>query len=223
MSKIESILTIIMCTAMLGGCSTMMSGATQEVSFQTSPEDVVVTVTARVRGDGPEYAWHDTSRILGKTPLTLQLDKADGQSVVFSKDGYKPVTMKLTTTLDSWFWGNIVFGGVIGSLTDSMSGAVNEYSPSQFFVTLTPDGVSRIENSTLKSQRDKAKEFIVGRYTNLMTNVSQGGGEDFNALMVLLKIEKTQQADALRKIRALFEVYTDAPAFADHVIALYLK
>jgi len=168
MSKNESILTIIVCTAMLGGCASIMHGTSQEMTFQSSPEEVTVTVTGRV---------------IGKTPVTSRLDKKSGQSVVFSKDGYKPVTMELTTTLDAWFWGNIVLGGFIGSTTDYLNGGVHEYSPSQYFVTLTPDGVSSIESSTLKSQREKAKEFIVGHYTNLMANVSRGGGEDFSTLM----------------------------------------
>ena len=208
MRKNESILTTIVCTVLLGGCASIMHGTAQEVTFQSSPEEVTVTVTGR---------------IIGKTPITTRLDKKTGQYVIFSKDGYKPVTMELTTILDSWFWGNIVFGGFPGSTTDSLNGAMNQYSPSQYFVTLTPDSASSIESSTLKSQREKAKEFIVGNYKNLMANVSQGGGEDFNALMRLLNIEKDQQAEALRKIRALSEVYTDAPTLADQVTALYIK
>ena len=208
MIKNESILTIIVCTALLGGCASIMHGTSQEMTFQSSPEEVTVTVSGR---------------IIGKTPVTSRLDKKSGQSVAFSKDGYRPVTMELTTTLDPWFWGNIVLGGFIGSTTDGINGSVNQYSPSQYFVTLTPDGASSIESLTLKSQREKAREFIVGHYKNLMANLSQGGGEDFSALMGLLNIEKDQQADALRKIRALSEVYTDAPTFANQVTALYLK
>lgn len=208
MIKNESILTIIVCTALLGGCASIMHGTSQEMTFQSSPEEVTVTVSGRV---------------IGKTPVTSRLDKKSGQSVAFSKDGYRPVTMELTTTLDPWFWGNIVLGGFIGSTTDGINGSVNQYSPSQYFVTLTPDGASSIESLTLKSQREKAREFIVGHYKNLMANLSQGGGEDFSALMGLLNIEKDQQADALRKIRSLSEVYTDAPTFANQVTALYLK
>jgi len=208
MIKNESILTIIVCTALLGGCASIMHGTSQEMTFQSSPEEVTVTVSGR---------------IIGKTPVTSRLDKKSGQSVAFTKDGYKPVTMELTTTLDPWFWGNIVLGGFIGSTTDGINGSVNQYSPSQYFVTLTPDGASSIESLTLKSQREKAREFIVGHYKNLMANLSQGGGEDFSALMGLLNIEKDQQADALRKIRSLSEVYTDAPTFANQVTALYLK
>ena len=142
--------------------------------------------------------------------------------VAFSKDGYKPVTMQLTTTLDAWFWGNIVLGGFIGSTVDGLSGAVHEYSPTQYFVTLQPAGVSRMESPTLKTERDKAKEFIVRHYTNLIADVSKGVGEDFSALMLLLNIGEDQQADALRKLRALSEVFTDAPEFADQAIARYI-
>ena len=80
-----------------------------------------------------------------------------------------------------------------------------------------------MESTTLKSQRDKAREFIVGRYRNLIADIDKGGGEDFSTLMSLLNIEKDHQADALRKIEDLSEEYRDAPAFADFVIALYLK
>ena len=192
----------------LVGCASIMHGTSQEITFQSSPEDVTVTVNGRV---------------IGKTPITSRLDKESGQAVVFSKDGYKPVTMELATTLDPWFWGNIVLGGFIGSTTDGINGSVHQYSPSQYFVTLTPQGISSVENATLKSQREKAKEFIVGHYTNLLASLSQGGGEDFSALMGLLNVSKEKEADALRKIRALYEVYTDAPAFADQVVVLYLK
>ena len=190
------------------GCASIMTGTSQEMTFQSSPEEVTVTVTGR---------------ILGKTPMTSRIDKKSGQVVIFSKDGYKPVTMQLETSLNPWFWGNILLGGVIGSTTDSINGAVDEYSPSQYFVTLTPDGSGSIESSTLKSQREKAKQFIVGHYSPLLANLSQGGGEDFSTLMGLLNIGKDNEADALRKIKALSEVYTDAPVFADQVIALYLK
>ncbi len=208
MSKSKSILTILMCAAMLGACASIMHGTSQEMTFQSSPEGVTVTVGGRV---------------LGKTPITSRLDKKSGQSVIFSKDGYKPVTMALTTALDSWFWGNIVIGSFIGSTIDGINGAVDEYSPSQYFVTLTPEGATNIESFTLKSPREKAKEFVVAHYANLIANLSASGGEDFSALLGLLHIEKDRQADALRKIQALSQVYSDAPAFADSVIALYLK
>lgn len=200
-------LMIVVCAVMGSGCASIVSGTTQQVSFQSSPDEATVAVSGM---------------IVGKTPITVRLDKKSDQSLVFSKDGYKPITMQLTTSLDPWFWGNIVFGGFIGSTTDGLSGAVHQYSPSQYFVTLQPEGV-RMESPTLKTQHQKAKEFIVSRHSVLLSELSKGGGEEIGELMRILRIEKDKQPDALQKMRALSEIFTDAPTFADQVIALYLK
>ncbi len=218
-----AILTVAAGTLTVAGCATISSGTTQEMSFQSTPEDVIVTLIERVRVEGSDNQFEDKPRILGKTPFTTQLDRAENQSIQFSKPGYKPVTMKLTTTLNGWFWGNIVFGGLVGSTTDNMSGASVEYAPSQFYVTLTPLISSSIERFTGHSDRDKAREFIVRRYSNLMADLSNGKGEDLTTLFRLLRIEPDQDADARHKIQALSEVYTDPAVFANHVTELYLK
>lgn len=203
-----ALLSLLLLFFVLEGCASIMHGNSQEMSFQSSPEEATVTVGGRV---------------IGKTPVTSRLDKKSGQSVVFSKDGYKPVTMALTTSLDSWFWGNILLGGFIGSTTDAINGSVDEYSPSQFFVTLTPVGASGVESSTLKSQREKVREFIVSRYATLLADLSKGSGDEVSALMQLLNLDKDKQADAIQKMLALSKIFTDVPTFADQVIALYLK
>lgn len=60
------------------------------MSFQSSPEEGLISVITRVRlfADGEPAGWRETSRILGKTPMTAQLDKAENQHVRFSKQGY---------------------------------------------------------------------------------------------------------------------------------------
>jgi len=60
--------------ALIGGCATIVSGTTQEVSFQSNPEGAKVTVSGRV---------------IGKTPVTLQLKREKGQSLAFEKEGYE--------------------------------------------------------------------------------------------------------------------------------------
>jgi len=202
-----ALLSCLMLLFVLEGCASIMHGTSQEMTFQSNPDDVTVTVTGRV---------------IGKTPITTRLDKKSGQSVVFTKEGYKPVTMELATTLDPWFWGNIVLGGFIESTTDYINGSVHEYSPNQFFVSLQPVGPV-MESPTLKSQREKAKEFIVSHFENLLADLSKGSGENVSSLMQLLKIEKDKEADAIKKMRSLSELFKDAPTFADQVIALYLK
>ena len=219
----------------LGGCATMVDGSTQKMSFQTTPEDVVVTLIRPINEGGDYWAEKDKQgqrktmsvdverRILGKTPFTLALDRAEGQSVVFSKEGYTPVTMSLTTTTNPWFWGNIFFGGLFATTTDSTSGAIYEYEPSQFLVTLKSDPSTPISQSVGQADRDKALAFIVRRHSAVLASLSQGTGEDWTALMGLLHIAPAQEADARQKLKALALVYPDAGTFATHVTDLYLK
>jgi hypothetical protein len=212
---------LALCSAvlMLPACATLVDGPTQEMTFQSNPEGVTVTVTKRVL----DYdKWIDRDRVLGKTPLTLQMDREEGQRVIFAKEGYKPVEMKLATETNGTFWGNIVIGGLIGSSIDLMSGAVYQYSQSQFFVSLPPDP-NRMDTVALQVEREKAKDFLVRRFTYLVADLSKGEGEDLSATMKVLRVSSGQEGDAKKKLKALSDVYTDPPVFADHVLGLYLQ
>src|SRR5450759_2997518 len=131
--------------------------------------------------------------------------------------------MQLETRMDSWFWVNIVLGGFIGSTTDGISGAINEYSPSQYMVTLQQEGTGPLESNTATDAKQKAKEYIVLTYKNILSDISNGGGQYLTSLFELLKIPKEGQGEATKKIHALSDAYSNIPEFADRVIELYLK
>jgi hypothetical protein len=190
------------------GCASIMDGTTQTVSFHSNPEG------ATVRVDGTT---------LGVTPLAFQLKKSTYHQVNFSKDGFKPLTLPLDSRLDGFFWGNIVLGGAIGSTTDLANGAANEYSPNQFVVSLEPLQANRLNRETLKGPEQKAREFIVLAYSSILTDLTRGQGDYLHSLMGVLGIPIDQQPDAVKKIRALSEAYTNILEFADHTIELYLK
>lgn len=186
----------------LSGCASIVSGPTQELTFQSEPEGATVSTNGRP---------------LGKTPLTVQLDKKSDQTLTFELEGYKTITMPLTTTLDPWFWGNIVLGGFIGSTTDGLSGAVNEYAPSQYFVSLHP------LNGIDKPQKAKAREFIIAGYKSIIDELNTKPGEYVKSLLELLQVQSADQESAIKKIKGLSEVYTDIPTFARQVTDLFIK
>ena len=185
-----------------------MSGRHQEVTFQSNPDGALVTVAGRV---------------IGKTPITTALEKRSGQAIIFSKDGYKQVSMSLETRLNSWFWGNIVCGGLIGSSTDGINGAVYEYSPSQYMVSLPPEGSTSIDSKTSEPVRQKAKDFIVINYQDIVVDLRKGEGQYMTSLMDMLKIPSDAKDQAIKKIRGLSEAYTNISEFADHVVEIYVK
>ena len=169
-------------------CTTIIKGRYQEVSFQSVPESATVTI------DG---------RIIGKTPLTANLKKQSGQAVIFEKDGYKPITMSLETRMSGWFWGNIVFGGLIGSTTDGATGAVQEYSPSQYMITLQPITSNPLSSDLQRPKGDRMKSFIIAGYSNIRTDLNSGSGPYVSSLLELLNVPKEKSEDATKTLKLL--------------------
>ncbi|MCM2303551.1 MAG: PEGA domain-containing protein [Elusimicrobia bacterium] len=191
----------------LSACASIVSGGTQPVTFNSAPDGATVTLNGLA---------------IGKTPITTAIKKKSGQTLIFSKEGYKPVTMQLETRMNGWFWGNIAFGGLIGSTTDGLSGAVHEYSPSQYMVSLQPEGTGALESKTTIASRQKAKEFILISYKNIQSDLSTGDGEYLNSLLELLKVPKEGKVEAVKKLRALAGVYPNILEFTERVLDLYL-
>jgi len=199
---------LILLLFLTSSCATIISGTTQEVTFNSEPQDVEVTVGGKV---------------LGKTPLTIQLDKKGGQSVEFNLEGYKRQTRALTTSMDGWFWGNIllIYGVFFGSTTDGVSGSIHEYSPSQYYVTMVTDSSNPVNSIT--SEKSKVKEFIVISYTQIIRDLAKGEGEYLDSLVSMLKIEDSNRSESIKKIKSLSEVYTIIPDFAEQVANYFIK
>lgn len=206
--KISSLNLILALVVSMSGCSTVISGKTQTVSFQSSPTGATVNINGSP---------------IGVTPITTMIEKKSDQTLTVSKEGYKTFTTAMTTSLDPWFWGNIVLGGFFGSTTDGATGAMHQYSPSQYIITLEPDGTSKINASTEKSKKDKAREFIVLSYNQIMSDLSKGSGNYLSSLVNILEIPKSEEGSSIKRIKSMSEAFPDIVQFADQISAAYIK
>ena len=126
----------LMCASALlfaqSGCATIVSDKSYPVTFISEPAGAKVEVKDQ----------KGVTRFSGVTPTTATLDAGNGYftraryTVTSSKEGYTPATQQISSSLDGWYWGNILVGGLIGMLiVDPISGAMFEIdTPS---VTLT--------------------------------------------------------------------------------------
>jgi hypothetical protein len=112
MNKLFYFFTAILSIFILSSCASIVTGRDQNLTFNSEPDGATVTVSGKV---------------VGKTPISVQIDKGKNQALVFEKEGYKTFTTQLSTRTNSWFWGNIVLGGFFGSSTDGISGAIYEF------------------------------------------------------------------------------------------------
>lgn len=108
-------------TLLASGCASIISDSKYPVSITSNPT-------------GAAYEILNESGVSvhsGVTPDQVTLSAGagyfDGEEYVikYTKDGYSTRTQTLASGVDGWYWGNIIFGGLIGMLiVDPATGAM---------------------------------------------------------------------------------------------------
>jgi hypothetical protein len=77
-------------------------------------------------------------------------------TVTASKDGYTPAMTPLQTSINPWYWGNIVIGGLIGILiVDPITGAMFEIDSPMATMSLAPAVTAvSVDSGRLKQLRE---------------------------------------------------------------------
>ncbi|WP_256730386.1 hypothetical protein [Pseudomonas sp. ANT_H12B] len=105
----------------MSGCASIVSDSKPEVGIYSLPTTAKYSIT---NSRGIIVA-------SGVTPGRVLLEsgrgyfKGEDYKVTFRKEGYQESTVPMKTTVNGWYWGNIVFGGLIGMLiVDPLTGAM---------------------------------------------------------------------------------------------------
>ena len=102
-------------------CASIVSKSKYPITINSRPSDAKITITDK----------KGVTVFSGLTPAMLKLDAGAGffskarYQVTFEKDGYVSRTVPVNFKLDGWYFGNILFGGLIGMLiVDPATGAM---------------------------------------------------------------------------------------------------
>jgi len=116
---------------LLSGCASIVSKSSYPVTLDSSPSGAELKITDS----------NGTVMYEGSGPTTIALNSGDGYfksaayTVEAAMDG-KTSSAELRATADAWYFGNIIFGGLIGILiVDPATGAMYQL-PKSFTVTL---------------------------------------------------------------------------------------
>ncbi|QSX37365.1 hypothetical protein [Shewanella sedimentimangrovi] len=138
--------------ALTTGCSSIVSQSEYPVAISSTPDSAKFTITNRKGIDVQT----------GVTPSTIILKASAGYfqgesyTITLTKEGYEPKTFTLRSTVDGWYFGNFLFGGLLGLLiVDPATGAMYKL----------PDTVSIAMDT--KASDDKQEALSITTVDNL--------------------------------------------------------
>ena len=134
MRTIKIIILIGVTAAILSSCATIVSKSNYPIAINSSPSEAKITITNK----------KGLQVFQGNTPANISLKAGSGffsresYQVKFEKDGYDTKLIPVEFKVDGWYFGNIVFGGVIGLLIlDPATGAMYKLKTEFLNETLT--------------------------------------------------------------------------------------
>ena len=114
--------SLLICTLLLlSGCASIVSKSNWPFSVDTQPAGAKVIITNK----------KGTIIYTGRTPAAMRLKSGAGffskesYTVALSMNGYESKKIQVECKLNAWYFGNIVFGGLLGILiVDPATGAM---------------------------------------------------------------------------------------------------
>ena len=161
MKKSFTVLVVAIAT-MIAGCASIVSKSNYPVTVNSAPDGASFTIK---NAAGSTVA-------SGTTPEVVTLKSGNGYfktasyQIVVSKDGFADQTHTLSSSLDGWYWGNIVLGGLIGILiVDPITGAMYRL-PDRVDIDLdesaaSADGSVDVVFASLDSLTDEQRSRLV--------------------------------------------------------------
>ena len=159
--------TVIVLILLSAGCASIVSRSTYRVPIRSSVDGTVVTIRDR-RGN---------ICATERTPTIVTLRSGSGffsraeYTFTFEKDGYYGDIQKRTARMDGWYWGNLVFGGVLGLvIIDPITGAM-------FKLDENPVNVHLVRAQNRNSSASTKKAIPPAQKTIAVQNVSVPAGQ----------------------------------------------
>ncbi len=151
----KKIILASMLLATLSGCSSIVSDSSYPVAITSQPSNASFTITNE---DGATV--HK-----GVTPSTVTLSSSNGffdgaeYTIICERDGFEPVTYTVTSSIDGWYFGNILFGGLIGLLIiDPATGAMWKL-PEEASMELVSSNTGNEDNLTVMTLSNVPAEY----------------------------------------------------------------
>jgi len=125
--KIHLIVMTVIYAVVVSGCATITRGSKDLFEIESDPTGATVDLS---------------NGLHCVTPCAMELPRKHAFTATFSMEGYKPLTIevvpKQAAAGTAGMAGNIIFGGLVGIVADSTSGAMKDLYPNPLVAKLAP-------------------------------------------------------------------------------------
>jgi len=155
--------------ALFVGCATIVARSTQTMTVTSVPDGATLKITNK-----SGMAIHN-----GTTPATVTLKKGRGYfkpetyMLHLEKQGFYARDISIRGEVNGWYFGNILFGGLIGLLAvDPATGAMYTLRPKEVVATLDAMKVAREgrEQTLTVILVEEVPRELVGQLVPISTN-----------------------------------------------------
>ena len=161
--KIKLLSFLLLLPLLFTGCSSIVDGRDQHVKINSHPTGATFSI----------YDKEGKVVTTNTTPANLVLNRRHGYfngedyKMIFEAPGYYPYEVHVKSTVDGWYFGNIIFGGLIGLIiVDPATGAMYTLKPDTLDVHLVSNAVAltpeELKVAEAKANPAPVKEKPVG-------------------------------------------------------------
>jgi len=131
-------LSLLVVPLLFSGCASILDSGDKSVHFNSNPAGAKVTIS------------NDEGKVVSvqTTPAVVKLARSSGYfrgedyRLLFEAPGCSPYETRITSEIDGWYFGNILFGGLIGMLiVDPLTGDMYTLSPREINCSLAPSNM----------------------------------------------------------------------------------
>ncbi len=121
---------IVLTIGVFTSCSTIMTGTSENVTFNANVDKAKVYVDGIYRGE---------------TPLILDLESKKSYTVLIEAEGYNSYTTMINKKTSGWIFGNVIIGGIVGIVVDVATGGIYVLDENEINGNLSIKQVSYME------------------------------------------------------------------------------
>lgn len=185
---------------LVAGCATIASGTSQVISVSSNVDGATVYL--------------DEAQI-GTTPFAGPVSK--GKSMLrLEAQGYRNENVSLSKSLDPVFWGNIILGGTLGSITDFATGAAYQYAPASYQVEMRATG----QDEEAFVRQLVTRKFALIFIDEISRDLRHGGGDHLSALLQIINEGAEVPVDASAISNAMKSSRGEPVPFGHRVVGL---